>query len=66
MVVVALVHMLVVRVELQREAAMRLAAATSLRDVRIILAYGLVLQHLQLGVDTSQFGLVRWRLMEIG
>ena len=52
-----LVHMLVVRVELQRETAMRLAAASSLRDVRIIFAYGLVFEHLQLGVNTSQFGL---------
>ena len=57
MVVVALVHMLVVCVELQREAAVRLPAASPLRDVRIIFAYGLVLQLLQLGVDTSQFGL---------
>ena len=54
----ALVHMLSVSIELQRETAMRLATAASFRDVRIIFAYGLVFEHLQLGVDTSQFGLV--------
>ena len=57
MVVMALVHMLVVGIELQREPAMRLAAASSLRDVRIIFADGLVFEHLQLRVHSTQFGL---------